>query len=77
MLRSTDITALFNNQYSQHTHQLHVLDFSPSVTSAAATAALTLQTSVQSASLTPGRSPLNPGASTPIVAGTCPSVYSL
>ena len=47
---------------------------SPSVTSAgaAATATLTLQTSVQSASLTPGRSPLNPGASTPIVAGTLP-----
>ena len=47
---------------------------SPSVTpaGAAATAALTLQTSVQSASLTPGRSPVNPGASTPIVAGTLP-----
>jgi hypothetical protein len=47
---------------------------SPSVTpaGAAATAAVTLQTSVQSASLTPGRSPLNPGASTPIVAGTLP-----
>ena len=47
---------------------------SPSVTSAgaAATATLTLQTSVQSASLTPGRTPLNPGASTPIVAGTLP-----
>ena len=47
---------------------------SPSVTpaGAAATATLTLQTSVQSASLTPGRSPLNPGASTPIVAGTLP-----
>ncbi len=45
----------------------------PSVTSAGApTATLTLQTSVQSASLTPGRSPLNPGASTPIVAGTLP-----
>jgi len=38
----------------------------------AATAALTIQTSVQSASLAPGRSPLNPGASTPIVAGTLP-----
>jgi Bacterial Ig-like domain (group 3)/FG-GAP-like repeat len=47
---------------------------SPSVTpaGAAATATLTLQTSIQSASLTPGRSPLNPGASTPIVAGTLP-----
>ncbi|WP_353065964.1 FG-GAP-like repeat-containing protein [Tunturibacter psychrotolerans] len=47
---------------------------SPSVTpaGAAATATLTLQTSVQSASLTPGLSPLNPGASTPIVAGTLP-----
>jgi hypothetical protein len=47
---------------------------SPSVTSAgaAANAALTLQTSVQSASLAAGRSPLNPGASTPIVAGTLP-----
>jgi hypothetical protein len=39
---------------------------------AAATATLTLQTSVQSASLTHGRSPLNPGASTPILAGTLP-----
>jgi hypothetical protein len=47
---------------------------SPSVTpaGAAATAALTLQTSIQSASLTPGRSRLDPGASTPIVAGTLP-----
>jgi len=47
---------------------------SPSVTpaGAAATATLTVQTSVQSASLTPGWSPLNPGASTPIVAGTLP-----
>jgi Bacterial Ig-like domain (group 3)/FG-GAP-like repeat len=47
---------------------------SPSVTPAGApaTATLTLQTSVQSASLTPGRSLLNPGASTPIVAGTLP-----
>ena len=46
----------------------------PSVTpaGAAATATLTLQTSIQSASLTPGRSPLNPGASTPIVAATLP-----
>lgn len=46
----------------------------PSVTPAGApaTATLTLQTSVQSASLTPGRSPLNPGASTPIVAETLP-----
>ena len=38
----------------------------------AATATLTVQTSIQSASLAPGRSPLNPGASTPIVAGTLP-----
>ena len=38
----------------------------------AATATLTLQTNVQSASLIPGRSPLNPGASTPLVAGTLP-----
>ena len=38
----------------------------------AATAVLTVQTSIQSASLTPGPSPLNPGASTPIVAGTLP-----
>jgi Bacterial Ig-like domain (group 3)/FG-GAP-like repeat len=47
---------------------------SPSVTpaGAAAAATLTLQTSVQSASLTPGRSPSNRGASTPIVAGTLP-----
>jgi hypothetical protein len=47
---------------------------SPSVTPAgtAVTAALTLQTSVQSASLTPGRSPLNRGASPPIVAGILP-----
>jgi Bacterial Ig-like domain (group 3)/FG-GAP-like repeat len=47
---------------------------SPSVTpaGAAATATLTLQTSVQSASMTPRRSLLNPGASTPIVAGTLP-----
>jgi hypothetical protein len=43
---------------------------SPSVTSAGAAATLTLQTSVQSASLNP--SPLNPGASTPIIAGALP-----
>ncbi|WP_083344377.1 FG-GAP-like repeat-containing protein [Terriglobus roseus] len=47
---------------------------SPSVTptGGAATATLTLQADVQSASLTPRRSPLNPGASTAIVAGTLP-----
>jgi hypothetical protein len=47
---------------------------SPSVTpaGAAASATLTLQTNVQSASLIHGPSPLNPDASTPIVAGTLP-----
>lgn len=47
---------------------------SPSVTpaGAAASATLTLQTNVQSASLIHGLSPLNPDASTPIVAGTLP-----
>lgn len=39
---------------------------------AAATAILTLQTSVQSASLSPARSPLIPGASTPMVAEALP-----
>jgi hypothetical protein len=47
---------------------------SPSITPAGApaTGTLTLQTSLQSASLTPGRSPLNRGASPPIVAGILP-----
>ena len=47
---------------------------SPSVTpaGAAVTDALTLQTSVQSASLTNSPSPLTPGSYTPILAGTMP-----